>query len=361
MEKLKKLGQFYNKYERYLIPGALIFGFITDVITFRFINFPLAMSLLFGHLIVIGSAISVLNLYKTRVSPGKFFSYAYLLSPLALQYSFGVLFSAFLIFYSHSGSIAASWPFILKLIFLMIANEVFRKYNVRPEIHVSVYFFAIFSYTNLILPHIFKDLSVFVFLSSGALSLLLIHLFLQILSSRSLSIREKRKEYGFGIIGIFALMNIFYFTNLIPPIPLTLRDIGVYHGVERVNDNYRVIAEEECAWHECLFSHEEIHVTDSSKTVYVYSSVFAPRGIDLEMIHEWKYYNEENKKWETVSKIPFFIAGGRDIGYRWYTYRTVWPGVWRVNIKTEIGQTVARKTFRVVKSKSFPEVEEKIK
>jgi len=360
MNRLRKLKRFYEKYERYLIPGALIFGFITDVLTFRFINFTAAMILLGGHLFFIGTNISIINFYEVKKISGKFFSYWRVLAPLFLQYSFGNLFSAFLIFYSHSGSFSASWPFIIVIIFLMIGNEVFRKYNIRPAIQISIYFFALFSYLNLLLPNLMRDLGPHIFLGSGFVSLIFIFLFLSVLSFHTHTVREKKKIITVTTASIFLLMNFFYFMNLIPPIPLSVQDAGVYYEIERVNNRYRVLKEECYAWDNCFFTHERRHIKNEREVIYLYSAVFAPEEMTLNVVHQWQRYSKEDNSWQTMGTVPFSVKGGRDTGYRWFTYYNVFPGYWRVNIKTETGQTIGRKNFHVIYEKGVPREEKMI-
>jgi len=360
MERLKRLKQFYNRYERYLIPGALVFGFITDVLTFRLVNFTFAMLLLLGHLIFIGVNISIINFYEARKIAGKLFSYWRVLAPLFLQYSFGNLFSAFLIFYSHSGSFSASWPFIIVIIFLMIGNEVFRRYNTRPVIQISVYFFALFSYINLVFPHLLRDLGVLIFLGGGIISLVLIFLFLFFLSSRIARVGERRRVATAWICAIFLAMNLLYFTNLIPPIPLSIENVGVYHSIERVNGDYRVIKNERGLLEGWLLSHERRYISGEREPLYLFSAVFAPEGMRMEVLHEWQKYSKEKGGWETKGTIPFVAEGGREMGYRWYTYYHTSPGYWRVNVKTERGQVIGRKNFYVIRKSGVEKIEKSI-
>ncbi len=353
MERLRKLKNFYNRYERWLIPGALIFGFITDLLTFRLINFTTAIILLLFHLSFIGINISIINLYEAKKIAGKIFSYWRVLAPLFLQYSFGNLFSAFLIFYSHSGSFSASWPFIVVIIFLMIGNEVFRKYNTRPVIQISVYFFAIFSYTNLIFPHLLNDLSIRIFIGSGVVSLAVITFFVLILSSLY-QISTKLKQISLSVVLIFSLMNFLYFSNLIPPIPLSLKNVGIHHNVERIDNNY-VATSEDCGnFLRCFLYHERRHIETERQKLYLFSTVIAPAGMDFNATHEWQKFDEKERAWRTVADIPFSVVGGREVGFRWYSYNTVDPGYWRVNIKTERGQTIGRMNFYVVYKKGMP-------
>ncbi len=356
MKGLRKLKKFYNRYERYLIPGALIFGFATDVLTFHLINFTAAMLLLLFHLLFSGVNISVINFYEEKKISGKFFSYWRVLAPLFLQYSFGNLFSAFLIFYSHSGSFSASWPFIIVIIFLMIGNEIFRKYNVRPTIQISVYFFALFSYLNLLFPNIFNNLGTKMFLSSGFISLLIILSFISILSSFASEVKKKRKNIFFSVGVIFLTMNLFYFLNLIPPIPLSIQKVGIYHEIERVNNNYQGITESCGNWFQCFFYHDKRHIRGDRQKLYLFTAVFAPEGMKLSVVHEWQKFNYENKKWENAGDISFSVVGGRDYGYRWYTYNTVSPGFWRINVKTSDGKTIGRKNFYVLREENVERI-----
>jgi hypothetical protein len=348
MNRLKKLRGFYLRYERYLIPGALLFGFVTDALTFHLINFTTTTLLLLFHLIFIGGNIVVINLYEIKKIKGRFFSYWRVLAPLFLQYSFGNLFSAFLIFYSHSGSFSASWPFIIVILFLMIGNEVFRKYNVRPVIQISVYFFAVFSYLSLIFPYLFNNISAFIFIASGLSSVFFIAIFIKALSSYVYLVKAKIKTITVTVGLVFLFMNFLYFANLIPPIPLSIKQIGVYHSIQRSDGGYEVETEDCKRLDRCFFTNEQRHIDSERGVLYLYSAVHAPEGMELAVVNEWQKYSDDDNKWKTVAEIPFNIKGGREGGYRWYSFYNTTPGYWRVNVKTERGQVIGRKKFHVI-------------
>ncbi len=360
MDKLIKLRNFCKKYERCLIPGALVFGFITDVLTFNLVNFTIATIILLLHLILIGANIVVINFYEAQKISGRIFSYWRILAPFSLQYSFGNLFSAFLIFYSNSGSFSASWPFIIVIIFLMIGNEIFRKYNVRPLIQISIYFFAIFSYLNLVFPYIFRSLGPAIFLLSGTISVLIIVSLIKFLSHYISKTEEEKKSLQLSIGLIFLTMNVLYFANLIPPIPLSIKDIGVYHDIKRVNHGYVVETEECRRLDRCILSSEIRHISNQKDTLYLYSAVYAPSGMNLEVVNEWQKYDYNRERWITKAEIPFSIYGGRDEGYRWYSYYYVSPGYFRVNIKTKSGQVIGQKKFHVIEEEGMERKIEKI-
>lgn len=348
MVSLNRLKILYKRYEGYLIPLALFFGFATDVLTFRLIEFTTSMLFLLGHLLFAGLNIVVINYFKDKKPENRFTSYWNLFAPLFVQFSFGNLFSGFLIFYSQSGSFFASWPFLLVVIALLIGNEVSRRYDVGPEIQLGAYFFALFSYLNLALPYIFRRLDLFIFFTSGALSLAVIFIFIKQLSKYAKNVNESGKSLKLTIGGIFLLVNILYFSNLIPPIPLTIRDIGVYHQIERINDNYRVVSEECPNFDGCLFTREVRSIASERQTIYFYSAIYAPSQMNMGVVHKWQRYSREEGGWITEARIPFNIRGGRDIGFRWYSYYSAGEGLWRVSVQTERGQTIGRKSFHIV-------------
>jgi len=53
-------------------------------------------------------------------------------------------------------------------------------------------------------------------------------------------------------------------------------------------------------------------------------------------------------EWVSVSMPGFSLTGGRDSGYRGYTYKTnLTAGEWRVRIQTATRQTIAVSAFNV--------------
>lgn len=159
-----------------------------------------------------------------------------------------------------------------------------------------------------------------------------------------------------SIAGITLLINILYFTNLIPPIPLSLKDAGVYHSIVRNTDgNYTVTGEDQGFW--AFFQPYELFHEIPGQPVYVYSSIFAPANLSTQILHVWQHYNEATKKWETMNQTELSIVGGRDGGFRTYSIRIVsLPGLWRVDVKTPQGQLIGRIKFEIDNVDTTPDL-----
>jgi hypothetical protein len=154
-------------------------------------------------------------------------------------------------------------------------------------------------------------------------------------------------------------MNVFYFTNILPPLPLSSAAAGIYHSVWRVPGAYMGTSEAEPWQVQYLGLTPTLHVV-LGESLSAYSSVFAPTAIMTTIVHEWQWYDPIQKQWVTRATISYSIAGGRDGGYRGYSTAFMnLMGQWRVNIETTDGRLIERLPF-TVEQVSLPPSEETI-
>ncbi len=347
MTLITKLKSFYQRNERYMVPGVLLLGVVIDFITFRSIELKSAFMLLAVHWFFAGSAITFLvsrgNKQTTKYKTIRWLSF---ITPLIVQFSFGATLSAAFIFYWFSGSFTSSWPFFLLVGFLMIANETFREYYLKPGVQLSVSYFISFSLLSVFFPYLLNSLSAWVFILSGITSLAFMLGFLHLLSKGAPLIMRHKGIILLSIFSIFGMMNLLYFTNLIPPIPLSLVDAGVYHDIERVKNTYFVQAENKTVIGK-LLPGEHIHI-QKGNSLHALTSIFAPSDLSTVIVHEWQRFDQETYSWEAKSEVSYTMTGGRDQGYRGFSQRPISEeGLWRVRAKTTRGQVVGSIWFFV--------------
>jgi hypothetical protein len=160
-----------------------------------------------------------------------------------------------------------------------------------------------------------------------------------------------------AISGLFLLINILYFTNLIPPIPLALKEAGVFHSIVRDTTGNYTVTEESRDFFEAFTSKPTIHL-EAEKPVYVFTSIFSPTALNTTIIHRWQHYDEKKKSWITMATIRLPIIGGREEGFRTYSLsRSPLPGSWRVIIENLRGQDLGLVSFAVVQATTTPELE----
>src|SRR3989338_4457057 len=161
----QKLKDFIHKHEKYFSPGAMLLGFIIDSLTLTRADVWLDNLILLSYLLLAGISILLLNAYAA----GRLQKLGRLivLLPLAMQFAFGGLFSGFVVLYSRSASLMASWPFIGIIAALMIGNEYFRNRYRRLVFQIGIYFLAIFSYFIFAVPVLLNSIGPLIFIVSG--------------------------------------------------------------------------------------------------------------------------------------------------------------------------------------------------
>lgn len=357
MSIFTKSREWYIRFERPISSISLVSGFIVDALTLKRLDTLFENLWILGHIIIASVFIVLIHTKKSESSSEKNSGQTHFWFTNILQFIFGGTLSAFLVFYFRSTDIFSTWPFLLILVLAFIANESFKKHYVRLSFQISILFLSIYSFAIFVLPVIMHKLGMKIFLLSGLASLTLIFIFIIILFYFAKDkFKESKKLVLTLISSIFALVNILYFTNLIPPIPLSLKDGGAHHSVvKNGNGNYDVVYED-YGWKGYFKLYPDFH-KEVGAPVYAFSAIFSPRNLNLAVIHEWQYRDTVKNKWVTQSEIPLTVVGGRDGGFRTYSMRTnLTPGKWRVNIKTIEGQTIGSVRMNIVPSDTKPEL-----
>lgn len=373
--RFAKIKAFCAKYEHRLTPVAFFVGFVWDNLTLRRIDLWYENFVIVWDLFLVGASIIVLHGYEAGYLRGKekhgearpvryYGRIAQKLvpfAPLAMQFAFGGLFSAFFVFYLRSASILVSWPFLAFLLFLFVGNEFFRKKYSQVTVQMNFFFIALFSYAVFALPILTGKMGPAIFLLSGVVSLGVIGLFaFALFAIIPKKMRKNRLTLTLAIFGIYGAFQIAYFTNTIPPIPLSIKEGGIYHSLERMQDDTYIykVRFEPAPWYLFFEDSNKIFHWTKGERIYSYSAVFAPGKIDTMILHRWSRYDDQKGDWVEMSYLRFPIAGGRNGGYRGYTYKNnIEPGKWRVEVITERGQILGRRTFTVVETVIPPKLE----
>jgi len=339
-----------KSYERHISAAAMAGGFAFDNIAYGRVDHPVTQTLLIVYLGVAGVSIVLLHIlvmHEEWQSDVVVKMRAYL--PALTQFAFGSLWSAFLVFYARSGVFSGSWPFFLVLGAVFVGNEVFRQYHARLVFTATLFFFALLSYAIFMVPVFTHTIGELTFLLSGAAALLVFVLLLGLLNLLSrYTLGKIRSQILGGALGVFAAVNALYFLDVLPPLPLALQKVGVFHSVKRVGAVY-VATEEKPSWTAWLGFPQVVHA-EPGKPIYVFSAVFAPIDLSTTIVHRWQRYDSKTGEWRTVQRIKYPILGGRKNGYRGYTKKTApRQGLWRVDIDLDDGRMVGRTEFTVIR------------
>jgi len=355
--KTEDLIHRYEKYEHYISPTGLIIGFVWHLMNLKRIDLFFENLLVVFYLVVAVLAIIYLNAHQAGHFRRRFFEIISLFVPFFLQFAIGGLFSSFVTFYGESGAVSVSWPFLLVLVFMLVGNEVFRQRYQRLVFQTSVFFGTIFLYLVFAFPILLNELGDAVFILSGVTSLAAVSLLILVIQRVAPQIVwQSRRWLVAGIAFIYLGLNILYFTNIIPPIPLSLKEGGMAHSVARSGGNW-VVRVERAPWYLFYQDFNPVYHWQPGQAVYCYAAVFAPTDIKTNIYHRWMFFDPKTNQWAEKSKIKYPITGGRDGGYRGYSYKTaITPGQWRVDVMTERGQILGRLSFEIVQTDAAPEL-----
>ena len=360
---IQEIKQLIDKYEKYFSPLALFFGFIVDSLTLTRVDLWLDNLILLTYMFLIGGSILMLNAHESGHFKNRTIRRGVLWLPFLMQFAFGGLFSGFVVLYSRSASIMASWPFLSVLLLLLIGNEFFKGKYKRLFFQLNIFYVAIFSYLIFAVPVVLNQMGPFIFLLSGFISLLLIAGLIKLIAHITpWKIYFNQKTITLMIGGIFAGFNILYFLNIIPPIPLALKDIVIAHSVELQRGAGARVTFEDPPWYKFYREYDNVYHRIGSEPIFVYSAVFAPTDLTTTIVHEWAYWDESSGKWKTTDQIMYPIFGGRNEGYRGFSTKAhVAPGKWRVSVKTKGGQLLGRTKFTIIEADSLPELKAEIR
>lgn len=340
---------FIRKHSKYAPILFFIGGFIFDTLTLGRIDRTYDLTVLCLHMTSLSITLYLYNLADDGKWKDTFLARYEEYLPLAIQFFFGGLSSAYVIYFSRSVSLSKTASFFIILVLLLIANEFLKKRISNKYLQFGVYYFISFTFFTFMIPVFLKELNTNIFLISGGVSLVSTLVLLTIIYSKSPSTRKEIKlgKMVFIIIAIYGIINLFYFLKLIPPVPLALDKGIVAHKVIQRNGNYEVTYESEDSYifwrkHKLEFSYSP------DQPVYIFSSIFAPTDLKKSIFHRWRRYNEKTKEWVTVEDIGYDITGGRDGGFRGYTYKTnVSAGDWEVQVLTEEEQVLGVISFKI--------------
>jgi len=362
MSFIETTRNWYGRFERPISSLSLLAGFFFDAFTLKRVDTLWENCWIVGHLLIVAVFIALIHLKESEEGDEKDPSKAHFWFVNILQFFFGGLLSTFLVFYFHSADIFVTWPFLVLLALAFIANESLKRHYLRFSFQVSLFFLSIYSFAIFAVPVLMHQIGPKIFFLSGIISLALIFVFALFLF---IFIRNRMKESKkiilFSVLGIFALVNFLYFTNLIPPIPLSLKDGGIYHAIQKNPDGNYAVTFENYGWKGYFNLYPNFREVPGFP-VFAYSAIFSPKDLNLTIVHEWQYYDETKNQWVTDFLISLSVIGGRDGGFRTYSERSdLAPGKWRVNIKTTLGQTIGRLRFNIVPAGAEPVLANDIK
>lgn len=345
-----KAHQLWQKNERYLAAEFFLAGFIFDIATLSRIDewLTILQQGVFIFLALALLCIKTLNWEMPSTWP-RLFHRAWGYQIEALHFIFGSLLSAFTLFYFKSSSIFVSFAFLLILLALLVANELQRFQRLELPFKWGLFVLCLVSFTSYVVPILLGFIGVTTFLISVALTIGVVGLTFRWLVRRTpdpAMVKLLRKNVLLPTAAVTAFFVAAYLLNLVPPVPLSLKFVGIYHQVSRTGDGTYELQHENPWWRFWHTGDQDFRSLPGDK-IYCYFRLFSPGGFKDEIRLHW-LLKEPRSGWTTQDKIPLKVLGGRDEGYRGFGAKANFsPGQWRVQVETTEGREIGRIYFTV--------------
>jgi hypothetical protein len=344
---LQRLRATFEQNERAVAAAFFAAGFVFDIVTVGRVDSWSTIAQQAAYLLVIGAVL--VHLFLEQGAPAaagasrwarRYREYR----SAAIHFSLGALLNLYAIFYFKSSSLLVSFAFLAFLLALVLANESRRFKALGLHVKFALLALCCLSFAAMVVPVFVGSIGTTVFmLSMLAGSVPLAALGWWIFRRRPALFAAARRQILVPLGGVLAAFLLSYLFRVIPPAPLSIPFIGVYHAVERSGDSYRLSHER--PWWRFWHHGDQWFRAQPGDRVVVYFRVFSPARFADQVQMRW-YWKPEGRGWALQDTIPINIVGGREQGFRGYGFKTNFqPGAWKVQVETNDDREIGRVYF----------------
>jgi hypothetical protein len=348
MSKIEKAKILIQKNEQKLEISFFILGFLFDIMTLSSVDdtFGLVQQVL--YLWIIGSFLYFDTLEKAQLwQPQKWLLKIWQYRSLILHFLLGSLLSLYSLFFIKSSSLFSSFIFILFLLALLVMNEMSFVQKGNLSVKTGFFVLCLFSFFSLVVPTFLGFVGWIPFLLSLALTLGVLFLIFKKLQKKLVDPRQLFRSLMGPSLGVLSVFTLFYVLGWVPPVPLSVKYMGVYHDIKVQNGQYELKYQRD-SWKFWQNGAQNFKAYPGDKLV-LFTQVSSPSKFSDQVIYHWSLYSKK-KGWVTQDKIPIQVKGGRQNGFRGYGVKQNFvAGEWRVLVETTHGREIGRIYFDVEK------------
>ena len=276
-----------------------------------------------------------------------------------MHFFLGTLLNAFMVFYFRASSGVLAFLFIVALSVIIVANELPRFRQQGPIVRVMLLGFSVTSYLAYLLPVLYGHLHAWQYVVSVALGCAatfgLWKFFTRFTHDPNWTFKRAVMP-GLVMQGTLLLL---YLLNVIPPVPLSLKHIGVYTSVgstkdEKGHKRYELAYQPAPAW-QFWKRQSGTFVGPTGSKAYAFVRIFAPTRFQDQVRFAWDY-DDPDKGWtQRGSPYATALSGGNEEGFRTFAYSTMGkPGTYRVRVLTVDDREIGRASFDYIEGELPP-------
>ncbi len=354
---IQLIRTFYEKHKRWMPVLFFILGFLFDAIMLHRIDEPIVLVQQALYIILSGWIIGIELIELVReVHPPLLIRVIWRYREGLLHFMLGTLLNSYTIFYSKSASAFTSFIFILVLIALLMLNEFKRFGKSQTQVHVAFLSLSLTSYFIALIPILLGFIGIIPFLIAVLLSAISFLGYFKWLKPEL--VRLPKLSLTHLILPFSSIQIIFvilYFLQAIPPVPLSVNYMGIFHDIKKKEGEYE-LSYTRPRWK--FWQHgDQTFSARPGDPIFCFAQIFSPTGFKDKLQIRW-LFNDPRLGWVPSDAIPLSIVGGREEGFRGFTKKMYYqPGEWRVQVETRDGREVGRIGFYIEKDETTEERE----
>lgn len=350
--RFSQIKSLYENYEHFVNPGLFVFGFTFDSVFMDRIDNTFFIA---QHFIYISLVTLILFFYtlteKTEFQIKPKLKKAWRFSDDALHFLLGSLLSVFFWLYVTSSVFTTSFMFLLILFLILVANELnyFKKFGLIFKF--ILFQIALISFFTCLVPVAIGSVGPFIYYFSIIISFLASFLILYLFFKKQVPLGVLKKQILPVVIGTHLFFVFIYIMKWAPAVPLSVKYTGVYHKIEKQNDDY--ILKYHRSWWKFWQNGAQDFVAGPNDKLIVFTSVFAPRNFKDHVYLVFEAIPEGQSDWQLQDKIKLELTGGRSMGFRGYAEKSnYFEGPWRTRILTSDEREMGRIYFDITKKQT---------
>jgi hypothetical protein len=355
---IARLRLYYTKNEPRIAVLSFICGFLFDIATVDRADSWIAIGQQVVYIAVILAALTQMFFEEGRsgADPASlvFVKRWYYQYRTALVHFFlGTLLNVYAIFFFKSSSLLVSFSFLAFLVFLLWANESEHFKSRGLPFKFTLLALCSMCFAANVVPIFVGSIGLTVFLVSMLAGCLpVIGVVWWIRRKKPDLFARARRQMLVPLGGVLIGFLVFYYLRLIPPVPLSIPFIGVYHAVEKTGDEYR-LSHERPIWRVWQHGDQEFAAQPGDR-VYVFFRIFSPTRFSDQVQVRW-YWKDDARGWVLQDTIPIKIVGGRAEGFRGYGFKSNYQaGEWKVQVETTDSREIGRVYFSLETRPQWP-------
>jgi Protein of unknown function (DUF2914) len=355
---IERLRLYYSKNEQRIAVLSFICGFLFDILMVDRADSWHAIAQQLAYLAVILAALTQMFFEEgaPQVDPaGMFFlkRWYYRYRTALVHFFLGTLLNVYTIFFFKSSSMLVSFGFLAFLVLLLWANESERVKSMGLPFKFTLLALCTLCFAANVVPIFVGSIGLVVFLASMLAGCVPVSAVAWWIARKKPDLFPRARRQMLLPLGcVLAGFLVFYYLRLIPPVPLSIPFIGVYHAVEKTPDDYR-LSHERPIWRIWQHGDQEFLAQPGDK-VYVFFRIFSPTRFSDQVQMRW-YWKDEARGWVLQDTIPIKIVGGRAEGFRGYGFKSNYQsGEWKVGVETMDSREIGRVYFTLETRPEWP-------